>query len=95
MILAEAAPRLSISGIRASARASRRTLLDDGMYDAFILWAELRDDALALDCTITSGTHRGDVINIVTSTFDTRDALSLVGLPCTLHVRANEIRVTQ
>ena len=69
--------------------------LDDGTYDAFIVWAELRDDGVALECTITTGTHRGDVINIVTSTFATRDALSLVGLPCTLHVRGNEIRVTQ
>jgi len=71
------------------------TTLEDGTYDAFIVWAEQRDDGYALECTITTGMHRGDVINIVTSTFATRDALSLVGLPCTLHVRGNEIRVTQ
>ena len=54
-----------------------------------------RDDGVALECTITTGVHRGDVVNIVTSAFATHDALSLVGLPCTLHVRGDEIRVTQ
>jgi len=70
-------------------------MLEDGTYDAFIVWAELRDDALALECTITAGSHRGDVINIVTSSFAARDPLSCVGLPCTLHVHGDEIRVTQ
>lgn len=69
--------------------------LDDGVYDAFIVWAEQRDDNVALDVTITAGEHRGDVISIVTSTFGARDPISLVGLPCTLHVRGEEIRVTQ
>jgi hypothetical protein len=45
--------------------------------------------------TITTGTQRGDVVNIVTSAFATRDALSLVGLPCTLHVHAGVVRVTE
>lgn len=71
------------------------TTLGNGTYDAFIIWAEQRDDAVALECTITSGAARGDVINIVTSSFVTRDPLSLVGMPCTLIVRDNEIRVTQ
>jgi len=69
--------------------------LPDGAYDAFIIWAELHDDGIALECTITSGEARGEVVNIVTSSFVTRDALSLVGLPCTLTVHGNEIRVTQ
>ena len=46
-------------------------------YDAFIIDAEQRDDGVALEFTITSGAHRGDVVNIVTSSFATRDALSL------------------
>ena len=71
------------------------TPLDDGTYDAFILWAEQRDDGIALECTITSGEARGEVINIVTSSFVARDPLSLVGLACTLIVRDNEIRVAQ
>ena len=70
-------------------------MLDDGTYDAFIVWAEQRDDGVALELTITSGMHRGDVINIVTSSFATRDALDLVGLPCTLHVNGDELRVTE
>ena len=70
-------------------------MLDDGTYDAFIVWAEQRDDGVALELTITSGTHRGDVINIVTSSFATRDAIDLVGLPCTLHVQGDDLRVTE
>ena len=70
-------------------------MLDDGTYDALIIDADTRDDGLALECTITSGPHRGDVVNIVTSAFASRDALSLLGMPCTLIVRGDEIRVTQ
>ena len=71
------------------------TTLADGTYDAFIVWAEQHGNGVAVECTITSGASRGDVVNIVTSTFVARDALSLVGLPCTLIVRDNEIRVRQ
>ena len=71
------------------------SLLADGSYDTFIVWAEQRDDAVALELTITTGTHRGDVINIVTSTFAARDPLDLVGLPCTLIVNGDQIRITQ
>src|SRR5689334_11063713 len=39
--------------------------LRDGRYDAFILSAETRANGVALSCTITSGEHRGDVIDIV------------------------------
>ena len=70
-------------------------MLDDGTYDAFILWAEQRDEGVALECTITSGELRGEVVNIVTSSFVARDPLSLIGLACTLIVRDNEIRVAQ
>jgi hypothetical protein len=78
---------------RVTVRATRMTTLSDGTYDAFILWAEQRDDNVALECTITSGEQRGAVVNIVTSSFVARDPLSLVGLACTLLVRDNEIRV--
>ena len=71
------------------------TMLDDGTYDAFIIWAEQRDDGVALECTITSGELRGEVVNIVTSSFVARDPFSLVGLACSLIVRDNEIRVAQ
>jgi hypothetical protein len=77
-----------------STRVTPMTTLRDGTYDAFIIWAEQRDEGIALECTITSGERRGDMINIVTSSFVARDPLSLVGLACTLIVRDNEIRVT-
>jgi hypothetical protein len=71
------------------------TPLADGSYDAFIVWAEPREDGVALELTITTGAHRGDVINIVTSTFATRDAFDCVGLPCTLVVRGDAIHITE
>jgi hypothetical protein len=80
------------------ARSTRDTLmptLHDGAYDAFIIWAEQREDGIALECTITSGAARGEVVNIVTSSFVTREPLSLVGMPCTLTVRGTEIRVSE
>jgi hypothetical protein len=67
--------------------------LDDGRYDAFILWAQARDDGIALECTITTGAHRGDVVDIVSPRQSTLDALDLVGLPCTLVVEGDTIRV--
>ena len=41
----------------ASTCTTLMTTLDDGTYDAFIIWAEQRDDGVALECTITSGTN--------------------------------------
>ncbi|HYL52552.1 MAG TPA: hypothetical protein VEZ15_11315 [Acidimicrobiia bacterium] len=71
------------------------TPLDDGSYDAFIVWAEPRDNGVALELTITTGAHRGEVVNIVTSTFAARDTFDCIGLPCTLVVRGESIRVTE
>jgi len=69
--------------------------LEDGTYDAFIIDAEARADGVALECAITSGPLRGDVVDIVTSSFGARDPLSLVGLACTLIVRGDDVRVAQ
>jgi hypothetical protein len=69
--------------------------LEDGHYDAFILSAETRDDGLALACTITTGSRRGDVVDLVSTQFRTRDPFDLVGLPCTLVVDGDEIRVEE
>jgi hypothetical protein len=64
--------------------------LADGVYDAFVVWAETRDDgALALDLTITAGARKGDVVS-VRATNAPRDAIDLVGLPCTLRVSAGQ-----
>jgi hypothetical protein len=67
--------------------------LADGVYDAFVVWAETRDDGtIALDLTITTGARKGDVVSV--RAMDTpRDAIDLIGVPCTLHVRASEPRV--
>jgi hypothetical protein len=70
-------------------------VLEDGRYDAFIVWAEERDDGLALECTITTGAHRGEVVDIVRPRAANVDALALVGLPCTLVVDGNSIRVEE
>jgi hypothetical protein len=67
--------------------------LADGVYDAFVVWAETRDDgAIALDLTVTTGARKGDVVS-VRATNAPRDAIDLIGVPCTLHVRASEPRV--
>jgi hypothetical protein len=71
----------------------RDSALEDGRYDAFILSAEPRDEGLAISCTITTGSHRGDVIDLVSTRFATRDPFDLVGLPCTLVVVGDEIKI--
>jgi hypothetical protein len=74
--------------------------LANGRYDAFILTAERHDKGVALACTITTGPHRGDVVNLVSAQFAprqfaTRDPFDLVGLPCTLVVDGNAIRIEE
>ena len=71
----------------------RNCALEDGRYDAFILSADARDDGVAISCTITTGSHRGDVVDLVSTSFATRDPFDLVGVPCTLVVAGDEIRI--
>jgi hypothetical protein len=67
--------------------------LADGMYEAFVVWAEEREDgALALDLTITTGARKGDVVS-VRATDAPQDAIALMGIPCTLHVSDGQPRV--
>jgi len=41
------------------------TPLADGTYDAFVVWAESRDDDHpALELTITTGTHKGAMVHV-------------------------------
>ena len=69
------------------------TPLADGVYDAFIVWADERDDGtIALDLTITTGERKGDVVS-VRATDAPRDAIALVGMPCTLHVSSGQPRI--
>jgi hypothetical protein len=69
--------------------------LGDGRYDAFILAAETREHGVALSCTITTGPHRGDVVDLVSTQFAVRDPFDLVGLPCTLVVDGDAIRIEE
>jgi hypothetical protein len=93
-------------GIHHCSRATRETFsmpderddalepaLADGRYDAFILSAEARDNGIALSCAITIGPHRGDVVDLVSTTLTARDPFALLGLPCTLVVEGDTIRV--
>jgi hypothetical protein len=68
-------------------------VLDDGDYDAFIVWAESRDGVLVLDCTITTGPHKGDVLEIAASEKNLADPLDLVGIPCSITVAGGVMRV--
>ncbi len=70
-------------------------VLADGRYDAFILSAEERDTGIALSCAITIGPHRGDVVDLVSTALSARDPFSLVGLPCTLVVEGDTVRIEQ
>jgi len=71
----------------------RNSALEDGRYDAFILSADARDDGVAISCTITTGSHRGDVVDLISTSFATRDPFDLFGMPCTLVVVGDEIRI--
>jgi hypothetical protein len=69
--------------------------LHDGEYDAFVVWAEARDDGrVAFDLTITTGAHKGDVVTVHAKNVETRDVIDFVGLPCTLHVSAGQPRIS-
>jgi hypothetical protein len=67
--------------------------VNDGRYDAFVVWAEMRDDGtIALDLTITTGARKGEVLSLRASSTP-RDPVDLVGLPCTLVVEHAQPRV--
>jgi hypothetical protein len=66
---------------------------DDGTYDAFVVWAERRDDGtVTLDLTITTGPRKGEVLSVRASSVP-HDPIDLVGLPCTLVVEDAQPRV--
>jgi len=66
--------------------------LPDGRYDAFIVWADARDDDhIAFELTFTMGAQKGDVITVLARS--SADPLALVGLPCTLEVLGGEPRI--
>jgi hypothetical protein len=66
--------------------------LPDGRYDAFIVWADARDDGrIAFELTFTTGAQKGEMITVLAQS--TADPIALVGLPCTLIVDAGQPRL--
>ena len=61
-------------------------MLDDGIYDAFVVDADDSDGAIAVTLTITAGSHKGEVVDVRAHGL-ADDALSLLGLPATIEVR--------
>ena len=63
--------------------------LPDGIYEAFIVWADAHEDgSLAVDITITSGDRKGEVITVRVVGLTRRDPVHLAGQPCRLRVDA-------
>jgi hypothetical protein len=60
-------------------------MLDDGVYDAFVVDAEVDGDALRLDLTIISGPQKGEVVSVRAVGLD-GDELDCLGLPATLTI---------
>ena len=66
--------------------------LDDGRYDAFVVWAEARDDGrIACDLTITTGAHKGEVLTVLARAIG--DPFALVGISCDLVVENGQPRI--
>jgi hypothetical protein len=64
-------------------------MLPDDTYDVFVIDADNdNDDATIarLELTVTSGPHKGDVINVRAANLG-RDVIDLIGLPARLFVR--------
>ena len=68
--------------------------LPDGAYSAFIVDADsAADDVLALDVTITSGPHRGELLTVRATGLTRRDPVHLLGQPCELIVTDGAPRI--
>jgi hypothetical protein len=59
--------------------------LPDGTYDVLVVDATADGPALAIEITIISGEHKGDVVALRAQGLDV-DELDLLGMPGTLHV---------
>ncbi len=60
-------------------------MLDDGVYDAFVVDAEADGAALRLELTIVAGTHKGEVVAMRAEGLGV-DELECLGMPATLTV---------
>jgi hypothetical protein len=62
-------------------------VLDDGTYDALVVDAEeVEGGRVAIDLTILSGEHKGDVVSVRAPGPTHGDVLDLLGIPATLRV---------
>jgi hypothetical protein len=59
--------------------------LGDGTYDVLVVDATDEGTAIAIEITIISGEHKGDVVAIRATGLE-GDELDLLGMPGTLHV---------
>ena len=59
--------------------------LPDGSYDVLVVDATTDDDALAIEITIISGEHKGEVVALRAQGMDV-DEIDLLGMPGVLHV---------
>ncbi len=60
-------------------------MLDDGVYDTFVVEAEADGDALRLDLTILAGPRKGEVVT-VRAVGLAGDELDCLGVPATLTI---------
>ena len=69
-------------------------MLADGTYDAFVVDVEEPGDGtVGLSLTITTGEHKGEVVDVRTSGLEA-DPIDLLGLPATIVVADGAPRVT-
>jgi hypothetical protein len=68
--------------------------LEDGTYDVIVVDAqEQRDGVITLDCAVSSGAHRGDVVRVSASQMR-RTWFELLAAPGTLTVTDGEPHLT-
>jgi hypothetical protein len=87
----------SLAPATAAASRPRRSLgavLEDGTYDALVFDAdEAEAGGVAVELTILSGEHKGEVVSVVSAGWR-GDALDLLGIPATLTVTEGKPQVT-
>ena len=77
-----------------SVRDTIRVVLPDGSYDALVVDAHLDEDGtLRLEVTITTGEHKGSVVDL-RGRFPGRDELDLLAAPARLVVSDGHPRLT-
>ncbi len=68
--------------------------LPDGTYSGLIVDADtIEDDLISVDVTITSGTHRGELLTLRARGLTQRDPVHLMGQPCDLIVTDGAPRI--